>query len=612
MEKNEKKKKPKYNMWQNTQYMLRMACKSHLPSVIVLCLLSGVLQIFSSLTKMLISPVILRYVELSAPMGELLGVIIGFSVLMMAWSGLIAYVEENKQPGRITVRCTIVRDVLYKTCTTSYPNLESQTVIKMKEKAYQTVQGNNEATEEIWNTLSKIVQNIGGFIIYLLMLTAIDPVIIAVTVITAAAGYMSGRYHKNWKYRHREETAEYENKSWYILRKSQDVKLAKDLRIFGMQGWLEDMYDSTMKLYWGYFSRREKIGLAADLLNTLFTFFRNGIAYIYLISITLEEQLPASQFLLYFAAVGGFTTWITGILEGFGKLYEHSLDISSLREYLEIPEPFFFEEGEHITPDSFPVYSLEMRNVSFRYPGAESDTLHSINLKIDPGEKLAVVGLNGAGKTTLVKLLCGFYDPTEGEILLNGRDIRQFNRKDYYSLFSAVFQQFSVLEVTLAENVAQTDENINMEWVKECINKAGLTDRIEGFTRGYDTHIGRWVFEDGIELSGGEMQRLMLARALYKNAPVIILDEPTAALDPLAENDIYQKYNSMTGERTSVYISHRLASTRFCGRIIYLKEGRITESGTHEELLRAGGEYADLFEVQSKYYREGESNGTEK
>lgn len=214
-------------------------------------------------------------------------------------------------------------------------------------------------------------------------------------------------------------------------------------------------------------------------------------------------------------------------------------------------------------------------------------------------------GLNGAGKTTLVKLICGFYDPTEGSVLLNGKDIRRYNRYEYYQLFSAVFQQLSVLEVTLAENVAQSIDQIDMERVKECIEKAGLTQRVESLPKGYDTHIGRKVFEDGVEFSGGEMQRLMLARALYKNGSVIVLDEPTAALDPIAENDIYLKYNEMTAGRTSVYISHRLASTRFCDRIIFLAEGQIAEEGTHESLMALNGQYAELFRVQSKYYREG-------
>ena len=215
------------------------------------------------------------------------------------------------------------------------------------------------------------------------------------------------------------------------------------------------------------------------------------------------------------------------------------------------------------------------------------------------------MGLNGAGQTTLVKLLCGFYDPTEGRVLLGGVDIREFNRRDYYALFSAVFQEYSQLDVTVAQSVAQQVDGFDRDRVAECLDKAGLTKTISERPQGMDTHVGRRVYLDGIQFSGGQTQRLMLARALYKDGPLLVLDEPTAALDPLAENDIYMKYNEMTRGKTSVFISHRLASTRFCDRIIFLQGGVIAEEGTHETLLRQGGGYAELFEVQSRYYREG-------
>ena len=604
--------KAKYTIWQNVQYMLRMACQSKKSGVIICCLLTSVLQVLSSLTRMLVTPVILRCVEEKAPFSELIWTIIAFSVAIMALSGVITYVDKNKQLDKITVRRNILLNLIQKDSTTSYPNLESQSVQKIQRRAYNTVAGNDGATEAIWNTLSDIIKSLGGFVLYLLMLTAVDPVIILVTAITAVVGYGLNCYTKNWKYRHKEEVSGYENKKWHIIRRAKDIKLAKDLRIFGMESWIYDMYESVMVLYRKHMFRRERVCLTVDILNALLTFLRNGVAYFYLISMTLRQGLPVSEFLLYFATVGGFTTWIGGIFDGFGRLYEHSLELSMLREYLELPELFLFEEGESVAEyitdgperEDREEISLELKNVSFRYPEAEEDVLHHINLMIKPGEKLAVVGLNGAGKTTLVKLLCGFYDPTEGEVLFCGRNVRKLNRKEYYSLFSAIFQDFSVLEVTVAENVAQTDVDIDMERVRNCIEKAGLTQRIENLPEGYETHIGRNVYEDGMELSGGELQRLMLARALYKNAPVLVLDEPTAALDPLAEHDIYQKYNDMTGKRTSIYISHRLASTRFCDRIIYLKKGQIAESGTHEELLRKNGEYASLFEVQSKYYGE--------
>lgn len=248
---------------------------------------------------------------------------------------------------------------------------------------------------------------------------------------------------------------------------------------------------------------------------------------------------------------------------------------------------------------------LTLENVTFRYPGTETNILENVNLTIHPGEKLAIVGLNGAGKTTLVKLLCGFYDPTEGRVLLNGQDIREFNRRQYYELFSAVFQNFSIMDTTVAEAVSQTAVGTDMGKVDLCLAKAGLKGAISKFPEGINTHIGRQVYLDGVMLSGGQTQRLMLARALYKDGPILVLDEPTAALDPIAENDIYMKYNEMTAGKTSVFISHRLASTRFCDRILFISDGGIAEEGTHEELIALNGAYAALFEVQSRYYREG-------
>lgn len=195
--------------------------------------------------------------------------------------------------------------------------------------------------------------------------------------------------------------------------------------------------------------------------------------------------------------------------------------------------------------------------------------MEHINLTISPTEKLAVVGLNGAGKTTLVKIICGLLDPTEGRVLLNGEDIRQYNRRDYYNMFSAVFQDFSVIDVSLRQNVAQTLENIDNAKVLRCLEEANLTEKVKSLPKGLDTPIGRRIYEDGVEFSGGQIQRLMLARALYKDAPIVILDEPTAALDPIAESEIYQKYSDMTEGKPSIFISHRLASTRFCDRILF-------------------------------------------
>jgi len=390
----------------------------------------------------------------------------------------------------------------------------------------------------------------------------------------------------------------------YLSESSRDYTLAKDIRIFGMGSWIEDVYNSMLRLYRSFIARGERIYIWGNIIDVLLSFMRNGIVYLFLIGAVIKGEMSAAQFVLYFNTVNVFTSGIGKILTGLSVLRKQSLDISAVREFLDYPETFKMEEGIPITPDLHIPYQIELRDVSFRYPGAEKDTLTHINLMIRPGEKLAIVGLNGAGKTTLVKLICGFLDPTDGKVLLNNTDIRTYNRRDYYRLFSAVFQDFSVLDVTIAENIAQTDENINTDMMKRCIGQAGLMEKIDSLPDGVNTHLGK-VFEDGINLSGGELQRLMLARALYKNAPIIVLDEPTSALDPIAESEIYNKYSELTDGRMAIYISHRLASTRFCDRIILIAEGSIDEEGTHDELIARKGHYADLFEIQGRYYRKG-------
>ena len=389
------------------------------------------------------------------------------------------------------------------------------------------------------------------------------------------------------------------------------MTLAKDIRIFGLRPWIDELYAKAMAAYTAFQSKAQGIYFWARIVDLVLTFLRNALAYAYLIGLVIGNGLSVSEFLLFFSAVGGFTAWVSGILGGFNTLHTQSLDLSSVRECLEYPEPFKFEDGESIEAEANRLYEIKLENVSYRYPGADKDTLTNINLTLHPGEKLAVVGLNGAGKTTLIKLICGFLDPTEGRILLDGKDIRDFNRRDYYMMFSAVFQEFSLLAGTIATNVAQDSVGIDMDRVVDCVEKAGLRKKIESLKDGYETYLNREVFEDAILLSGGETQRLILARALYKNAPFIVLDEPTAALDPIAESEMYQKYNEMTSGKSSIYISHRLASTRFCDRIIMIADGGIGEEGTHDELLKAGGKYAELFEVQSKYYKEGEDENEE-
>lgn len=602
--------KPKYNLWQNTGFMLRTSRK-YAKSVFPLCIVLALLSAGKSVAELLIAPAILNKIELSASLGSVVFTIAAFALVLMLLSGLRSYVDTNALFGRIAVRSQgIYLSISRKYAKTSYPNLLNTDFLALGEKASAACSANSEASEAIWTTLTDLMTSCIGFIVYLALLTNLNLWLAALVAATTAVSYFASKRINEWGYLHRSEELELTKRIEYANKTATSREFAKDIRMFGLRGWLEDLWGSTMRLYSAFCAKRERKYIWANIIDIVLTFLRNGIAYAFLIGITVKNGLPASQFLLYFAALSGFAQWVVEILDKLSVMHKQSLDISTIREFLDWDEPFDLNGGERIAFEPNKQYEIRLDNVSFRYPKADKDTLSHINLTVHPGEKLAIVGLNGAGKTTLVKLVCGFLDPTEGRILLNGEDIRKFNRNDYYALFSAVFQEFSVLDVTVKENVAQCVDGIDETRVWQCIDKAGLTEKIQSLPKGIETHLGRRVFKDGVEFSGGQTQRLMLARALYKNAPILVLDEPTAALDPIAENDIYQKYNEMTHGRTSFFISHRLASTRFCDRIIFVDSGKIAEEGTHDELLKNGGGYAYLFEVQSKYYRSDNQDGT--
>ncbi len=603
--KNIDKQKPAYGMASNCAFMVRRAwrdCKG------VLSVCAGIVfcGVAASLLELFVIPAILEAVERGVSPGALIGSILRFTLGMVLVRALRGYLDENAMFGRIRVRTALSLDWHLVFCRTSYPHIEDPDYLKRAEKAGKCLDNNEEAGEAIWETLTELLTNLISFVVYLLLLAQVGPWAAALCIALSAAGYFAGEHIRAWRYRRREEEAKLVHKVDYAIERSQDVKLAKDVRIFGLGPWLTELYDKQIRLLQDFYAKSMRIYLWADLLDVGLALVRNGAAYGLLIAMALRGELTAAEFVLYFTAVSGFANWVTGIFSGLGKLHRQSLDLSIMREFLETEEPFRFAGGKPLPVKDDHLYELELRDVSFRYPGAERDTLSHVDLTIRPGEKLAVVGKNGAGKTTLIKLLCGLYDPTEGQVLLDGEDIRQYDCRDYYRHFSAVFQQFSLLAGTVAGNVAQAwggDVDLPRMW--DCLERAGLADKIRELPQKENTHLGREVYLDGVDLSGGQMQRLMLARALYKNAPVVVLDEPTAALDPLAESDLSQKYSDLTGERTSVYISHRLASTRFCDRVLLIENGGIAEEGTHEERLARGGRYAYLFDLQSKYYQEG-------
>lgn len=588
--------------FRNIKWMIDIAYKN-CKRVLLFCVLTAVLEVLLNLTQLYIAPGIIKCVEQKVSIKVLLMTILAYTLALFFINGFKKYIEENTLFSRIEVRTKIIAMVSKKCNTTSYPNTLDANFIRLRDAAYFACEGNSEATEHIWQTLTMLLKNIGGLIAYLFILSSFDPFLLLIIILTCFISFFVSRYANNWHYANKAEGEKYYHKKRYIRDKAESIKLAKDIRIFNLKDWLNELLDLVHNQYLAFRLKGEKVDLLADVTEVVLTVIRNGIAYIYLINMTLNDDLSVSSFILYFVAISTLTNWVMGVLKEMSTLHNECLDISSLREFLDYPEPFKFDDGKDIPLASN--YEIRLENVSFHYPECDKDIIHNLNLTIHPREKLAIVGLNGAGKTTLVKLICGLLSPSEERVLLNGDDISDFNRNKYYELFSAVFQDFSILDVTIAEEIAQCKDAIDYQRIKECIDYAGLSDTIDKLPQGLNTHIGREVYLDGVLLSGGQMQRLMLARALYKNGPILLLDEPTAALDPLAESEIYQKYSDMANNKTSLFISHRLASTRFCDRIILIKDGGVKEEGSHEDLLKLNGEYAKLFEVQSRYYKQG-------
>ena len=599
-----KKEKPKYNTWQNTCYVLNYTwerSKTVVFTMIAQSLLIPAIPAVAMFLPMMVVALILG----NAEAGRLVMTILVFTSITLLLSSIKKYLDCTALVHRAAVRMTLGHDILYKVIDTDYANLENKKFTDVKQKAQNTTMSNSESTEQVYYTLENLGANLIGFIVYIIILANINPLILLITAVMSVLGYIVRRWSNKWRHDNDDEKAGYDKRFYVTNRAGDNSSLAKDIRLFSMINWLNDVHDSYMKLRMRWDRRAQTRDFIADATDCAATFLREGAAYAFLIWQILYNAMPVDQFILLFAAVGGFSGWIMGILSEYAQLQRHSLNFCRLREYYEYPDTFKRDDGESITPEKDKDYSLQLRNVTFRYPGADEDTLQNINLAINSGEKLAIVGLNGAGKTTLVKLLCGFYDPTDGQVLLNGQDIRVYDRKQYYSLFTAVFQEFNILPISISENISQESaDKLDVDHVVECLELANLAEKINTLPDGINSLLRKEVHDEAVELSGGETQRLMLARALYKNAPILILDEPTAALDPIAESKLYEQYNELSTERTSVYISHRLASTRFCDRIILLDGKVIAETGTHEELLDINGKYAELFEIQSKYYRE--------
>ena len=433
-----------------------------------------------------------------------------------------------------------------------------------------------------------------------LVVLAVITVMLAVTFIAPVLNNKSGSYYAKHADSHNLGNRLFSFFGWlgYYSELAPDVRIYRQDRICDRHNHnKDDTFCSNglfARLAWGPMGLFAAAGSAVSVIFT-------GVVYAFVCLKALAGAFGLGSVTQYVASITKVSGGMSSFVSTLGDMRNNAPFLELTFEFLDIPNNMY-QGSLTVEKRNDRKYEVEFRNVSFKYPGSENYALRNVNMKFEIGKRLAVVGMNGSGKTTFIKLLCRLYDPTEGEILLNGIDIRKYNYAEYMNIFSVVFQDFKLFSLTLGENVA-SGSNIDREKVIDCLNKAGFGGRLAEMPNGIDTYLYTDYEKDGVNVSGGEAQKIAIARALYKDSPFIILDEPTAALDPIAEAEIYGKFDEIAGDKTTIYISHRLSSCKFCDEIAVFHEGAVIQQGTHASLVSdESGKYYELWHAQAQYY----------
>lgn len=598
----------KYTILQNLLYCLRTTKQTY-PILLVFCFSIIAINCLIPVLTAFLPKVLIEGITMGKDIGHILLVTTGFTLALAVLMGMQEYLDRLIYWNKFKMNDVFLRKVTRKGLTTDYKNQENEHFRKLQNESFMSCNGPFSYYAQTYDAVVAFCSNLLGFLAFMGILITMNPFLILFLCVTTLVSFLINRRIIKWVEKNNEEKVGYEQRMQYIVSASEDMQAAKDIRLYNMAGWMNRIYQENMKGLLGWYRKYTAKLFGAAAVDSSLTFFREGVTYLVLLYMVWNNQITVAEYVLYFNVVAGFSVWLSSMLGQISNLERLNLAMNRFRAYLEFPESYKREGGVPILKREQPG-KITLENISFRYREDGADILKDLNLEIIPGEHLAVVGLNGAGKTTLVKIICGLIEPTQGRVLYDGVDIREYNRTRYYDIFAAVFQDYSILPVTIEEIVAEdTRESIDSARVENCLKQAGLWDKIYSLEKGSKSHFDKSFWDDGISFSGGEMQKLLLARALYKQAPVVILDEPTAALDPLAENRLYQSYDDMMKDKTTVFISHRLASTRFCNRILLIESGEVQEEGTHEELLAKQGKYYELFETQAKYYRENPDGG---
>lgn len=604
-----KKAKNKYSVWNNIYFFYRKLYEFK-PSVIWLMVASVVFGVIAPLFTIYIPKVLLDLVTGKVAMAKFALVFGGMILAYIGFSAAASYVDHRKYFDMNIHRNYLMYFLFRKSLKVTYKNAESGAYReKYWSGIHQLCGGDWSISSILFRVLPQLAILVLNFCIYSMVIGSLSPLIIILLITISLLNYSIFEWERK-QWRKIQPAMDDLNKKLNYINVSAggsggSDSTAKDMRIFGLDSWIHGKQEQLIAEMKAYETQHKKWVFIRENVGYVLGLLRDAIAYIYLIIQTAKGSITPGDFVLYLGAIVGFSNFVNGIIGSVQEILSASDRSQNYREYYDL-EDEKVEEGTVSIEDLRYPLDIEFKNVSFAYEEGK-DVLSNLNFHIKAGEKIAIVGVNGAGKTTIVKLLCGFYEPTKGEIKINGINSKEFAKKDLYKLFSTVFQDNRCFPFTVGENLTfQKQGEIDEAKAYSALEQAGILKKFKERKIGLNDYMTHYFLKDGVVLSGGEMQRFMLARAIYKDAPILVLDEPTAALDPIAESEIYSEYAKMSEGKSSIFISHRLASTRFSDKILFLKDGRIAESGSHEELMEMNGDYANMFEVQASYYKETE------
>ena len=529
--------------------------------------------------------------------------IFGYVVFILAADFVLSLI--NGTLGNILERYTVKFENYYKTLMSArimeldFQLTEDKAALDQMELAKNGMTwysgGFNGIVEPLFNMVSALLTVVGVVVI----VATQAPILILITTAILVFSALINAKLNQIEQKQYAELSKVNRIFSYLGWELTDFRYGKDIRLYGAKDMMVDKWEQYTGIMIGNWETLANKQLPLNLLMTATDIVRDFGTYFYLGVLAITGKITIGVATQMFTAAGTFYSSMRNLVWNFQELSKRANYANEYVKFMDYPAAI--QKGErHVTPGP---HTFEFKDVSFSYPGADVEVLRNINLTLTPGEHLSVVGLNGAGKTTLVKLLCRLYDPTKGAIFMDGVDIREYDYEEYMHVFAPVFQDFKLFAFTMKENILREKSEDKTLDVSTVMERVGLAEKLATLSNGADTVVYKHFDKDGIEPSGGEQQKLAIARALYKNAPVVILDEPTAALDPMAEYDIYRQFDTLVHEKTAIYISHRLSSCQFCDKIAVFSEKELKEYGTHAELVnKPDGVYAEMFAAQAQYY----------